>query len=84
MREGPNPRRPPIAARFSAASDADRDMLYTDRFGGQQGRREILVGPSEAETFWTAFLRKLARRGRTQRSIAMDARTRRYHEVYAR
>lgn len=31
------------------------------------GRREVLgmdVGPSEAETFWTAFLRKLARRGR--------------------
>jgi transposase-like protein len=30
------------------------------------GRRELLgmdVGPSEAETFWTAFLRKLARRG---------------------
>ena len=30
------------------------------------GRREILgmdVGPSEAEPFWTAFLRKLARRG---------------------
>jgi len=30
------------------------------------GRREILgmeVGPSEAETFWTDFLRKLARRG---------------------
>jgi transposase-like protein len=30
------------------------------------GRREILgldVGPSEAETFWTGFLRKLARRG---------------------
>jgi transposase-like protein len=30
------------------------------------GRREILgldVGPSEAETFWSAFLRKLARRG---------------------
>jgi transposase-like protein len=30
------------------------------------GRREILgldIGPSEAETFWTAFLRKLARRG---------------------
>src|SRR5947208_13180182 len=30
------------------------------------GRREVLgmdVGPSEAETFWTAFLRKLARRG---------------------
>ncbi|GGK55139.1 hypothetical protein GCM10011322_47310 [Salinarimonas ramus] len=29
-------------------------------------RREVLgmdVGPSEAETFWTAFLRKLARRG---------------------
>jgi putative transposase len=30
------------------------------------GRREIRgldIGPSEAETFWTAFLRKLARRG---------------------
>ena len=30
------------------------------------GRREVLgmdMGPSEAETFWTAFLRKLARRG---------------------
>ena len=30
------------------------------------GRREILgldIGASEAETFWTAFLRKLARRG---------------------
>jgi putative transposase len=31
------------------------------------GRREVLgmdIGPSEAETFWTEFLRKLARRGR--------------------
>jgi putative transposase len=31
------------------------------------GRREVLgmdIGPPEAETFWTAFLRKLARRGR--------------------
>jgi hypothetical protein len=30
------------------------------------GRREALgmdIGPSEAETFWTEFLRKLARRG---------------------
>ena len=30
------------------------------------GRREVLgmtVGRSEAETFWTAFLRSLARRG---------------------
>jgi transposase-like protein len=30
------------------------------------GRREVLgldIGPSEAETFWTAFFRKLARRG---------------------
>ncbi len=29
------------------------------------GRREVLgldIGPSEAETFWTEFLRKLARR----------------------
>ena len=30
------------------------------------GRREVLgmaIGPSEAETFWTDFLRKLKRRG---------------------
>src|SRR6476659_1918593 len=30
------------------------------------GRREVLgmdIGPSEAETFWTEFLRKLSRRG---------------------
>ena len=30
------------------------------------GRREVLgmdIGPSEAEPFWAAFLRKLARRG---------------------
>lgn len=30
------------------------------------GRREVLgmdIGPSEAKTFWTTFLRKLARRG---------------------
>ena len=27
------------------------------------GRREMDIGPSEAETFWTAFLRKLTRRG---------------------
>src|SRR2546421_6644529 len=34
----------------------------------KDGRREVLgmdIGPSEAETFWTAFLRKLARRGLT-------------------
>src|SRR6202042_3990660 len=33
--------------------------------GNSDGRREVLgmdIGPSEAETFWTAFLRKLARR----------------------
>jgi putative transposase len=32
----------------------------------KDGRREVLgmdIGPSEAETFWTTFLRKLARRG---------------------
>jgi transposase-like protein len=37
------------------------------------GRREVLgleIGPSEAETFWTAFLRKLARRGRHRRRVA--------------
>ena len=31
-----------------------------------EGRREVLgleVGPSEAETFWTEFLRELVRRG---------------------
>lgn len=30
------------------------------------GRREVLsmdIGPSTAETFWTGFIRKLARRG---------------------
>jgi transposase-like protein len=41
------------------------------------GRREILgldVGPSEAETFWSAFLRKLARRGlRSVKLVISDA-----------
>lgn len=41
------------------------------------GRREVLgidVGPSEAETFWTAFLRKLARRGlRGVKLVTSDA-----------
>jgi putative transposase len=41
------------------------------------GRREILgldVGPSEAETFWTGFLRKLARRGlRGVKLVTSDA-----------
>src|SRR5512133_1564163 len=41
------------------------------------GRREVLgmdIGPSEAETFWTAFLRKLARRGlRGVRLVVSDA-----------
>src|ERR687898_117831 len=41
------------------------------------GRREVLgldIGPSEAETFWTAFLRKLARRGlRGVRLVISDA-----------
>jgi transposase-like protein len=39
------------------------------------GRREVLgmdIGPSEAETFWVAFLRKLARRVRTARREAGD------------
>ena len=34
--------------------------------GNTDGRREVLgmdIGPSEAETFWTEFLRKLRRRG---------------------
>src|SRR6187401_850385 len=41
------------------------------------GRREVLgmdIGPSEAETFWTAFLRKLARRGlRGVKLVVADA-----------
>ena len=34
------------------------------------GRREIVglqIGPSEAETFWSTFLKSLARRGATRR-----------------
>jgi putative transposase len=41
------------------------------------GRREVLgmdIGPSEAETFWTGFLRKLARRGlRGVKFVVSDA-----------
>jgi putative transposase len=41
------------------------------------GRREVLgleIGPSEAETFWTAFLRKLTRRGlRDVKLVISDA-----------
>src|SRR6202012_1913953 len=41
------------------------------------GRREVLgldIGPSEVETFWTAFLRKLARRGlRDVKLVISDA-----------
>jgi putative transposase len=41
------------------------------------GRREVLgmdIGPSEAEPFWTAFLRKLARRGlRGVKLVVSDA-----------
>jgi putative transposase len=41
------------------------------------GRREVLgmaIGPSEAETFWTEFLRKLSRRGlRGVRLVVSDA-----------
>jgi putative transposase len=41
------------------------------------GRREILgmdIGPSEVEPFWTAFLRKLARRGlRGVKLVVSDA-----------
>ena len=44
----------------------------------RDGRREALgmdVGPSEAEAFWTAFLRKLARRGlRGVKLVISDAR----------
>jgi transposase-like protein len=41
------------------------------------GRHEVLgmdIGPSEAETLWTAFLRKLARRGlRGVKIVVSDA-----------
>src|SRR6202047_2664488 len=41
------------------------------------GRREVLglaIGPSEAETFWTDFLRQLARRGlRGVKRVISDA-----------
>src|SRR5678810_278585 len=41
------------------------------------GRREVLgmdIGPSEAETFWTSFLRKLTRRGlRGAKLVISDA-----------
>jgi transposase-like protein len=43
----------------------------------RDGRREVLgmdIGPSEAETFWTEFLRKLARRGlRSVKLVISDA-----------
>jgi transposase-like protein len=45
--------------------------------GNADGRREVLgmdIGPSEAETFWTGFLRKLARRGlRGVKLVVSDA-----------
>jgi hypothetical protein len=43
------------------------------------GRREVLgmdIGPSEAETFWTAFLRKLARRRAARRQAGRVRRPR--------
>ena len=47
------------------------------------GRREVLgmdIGPSEAEPFWTEFLRKLARRGlRGVKLVISDA-----HEAKSR
>ena len=49
------------------AHSSDRGHLFHAIVGvNADGRREILgmdIGPSEAETFWTDFLRKLARRG---------------------
>ena len=45
------------------------------------GRREVLgmdIGPSEAETFWTAFLRKLARRGLRGVKLVVLRRPRRF------
>src|ERR1700760_848995 len=45
------------------------------------GRREVLgmdIGPSEAETFWTSFLRKLRRRGLRGVKLVVSRRPRRH------
>jgi transposase-like protein len=61
------PIKPSVLIGFSADLDRDNGV----------GRREILgldIGPSEAETFWTDFLRKLARRGlRGVKPVISDA-----------
>lgn len=44
----------------------DLVVLQSERIWRGDGRREVLgmdIGPSEAEPFWSAFLRKLTRRG---------------------
>jgi transposase-like protein len=47
--------------------EGDWPYVWLDAtYVNSDGRREVLgldIGPSEAETFWTEFLRKLARRG---------------------
>ena len=52
----------------SACPERNRRVAVIVAVGvNADGRREVLgmdIGPSEAETFWTGFLRKLARRGR--------------------
>jgi putative transposase len=43
-----------------------RDRTLDTRLGALDGRREIVglhIGPSEAETFWSSFLKSLTRRG---------------------
>ena len=62
-------RESPRALPWGFSADLDRDNGV--------GRREILgldIGPSEAETFWTEFLRKLRRRGlRGVKLVVSDA-----------
>jgi hypothetical protein len=47
--------------------------------------KTLVIGPSEAETFWTAFLRKLTRRGlRGVKLIISDAHDDRHGDDAAR
>src|SRR3989344_792620 len=69
-----------IAATYVKVRQAGRvvSMAVTVAVGvNTDGRREVLgmdIGPSEAETFWTEFLRKLARRGlRGVKLVVSDA-----------
>ena len=55
----------PIAGDWLDAAYAKVRRNHSHRLGGGdlRRRRHMDIGPSEAETFWTEFLRKLRRRG---------------------